>query len=107
MRRCYIAGPYTAGDVCENVSRAMLAWHALQDAGFAPFCPHLFHFLHMVRQKEYGVWTAQDIAWLDCCEFLVRLSGDSSGADTECALARDIGIPVYHTIEEAIESESP
>lgn len=98
--RVYIAAPYTAPDQAENVRNAIVAFLQLADAGHVPFCPHLYHFLHMFSPREYAYWMRQDIAWLDVCEVLVRLPGNSKGADTEEARARARGIPVFYSVGE-------
>jgi hypothetical protein len=34
------------------------------------------------------------------CDAVLRLPGDSTGADQDVAIANDRGIPVYHRVEE-------
>lgn len=92
--RVYVAGPYTGGDVAWNVARAMDVADQLLSAGLAPFCPHLSHFLHLHHPHGYETWMALDMAWLAACDVLVRLPGDSPGADREVAEAEQLGIPV-------------
>ena len=101
----YIAGPYTGGDVGANMAAAMTAWHDLADQGHIPFCPHLSHFLHIHRQRPYEDWMEQGLAWLDCCDALLRLPGESSGADREEAYATKVGMPVYHSVAELVARE--
>ena len=95
MRRIYIAGPYTHGDVAVNVRNALDVASRLLDDGFAPYVPHLTHFLHMVHPHSYEEWLALDLAWLTVCDGLVRLDGESPGADREVAEAHRLGIPVF------------
>lgn len=76
MKRVYVAGPYTKGDQAINVANAIAAANKLVDAGFAPFCP------------------------------LLRLPGESTGADDEVIHAQRLGITVYHDIDELIRAES-
>lgn len=97
--RVYIAGPYTKGDVALNVRDAILAGDAVLKAGHTPFIPHLTHFWHMVCPGPYQQWIDLDLKWLPLCDALIRLPGESSGADGEATLARTLGIPVY-TLEE-------
>lgn len=92
--RVYVAGPYSHGDIAENVSRAMSLGHALMDAGFTPYVPHLSHFMHLQRQRPYEDWTRHDLEWLAQCDVLVRLPGKSPGADTEVEVALERGLPV-------------
>lgn len=104
MIRVYVAGPYTRGDVAVNVGRACAAALDLMEAGFAAFCPHLFHFLHLLRPQPYEFWIAQDLEWLDACDCILRLPGPSSGADGEVEVAREMEIPVFGSVEQVIEA---
>jgi hypothetical protein len=96
--RVYIAGPYTKGDVAVNVRTAMLAGLTLLKAGHAPYVPHLTHFLHILDPQPYHVWLDLDNAYLPYCEALIRLEGESSGADAEVALAHKLFIPVFNDL---------
>jgi hypothetical protein len=94
--RVYVAGPYTGGDVAQNVARAMDVADELLSAGFAPFCPHLSHFLHLHHPHGYETWMDLDMAWLAACDVVLRLPGVSPGADREVAEAEALGIPVAY-----------
>jgi hypothetical protein len=96
--RIYIAGPYSTGDVAVNVHNAMAAFHELADRGFAPFCPHLSHFLHMQRERPYEFWIELDNQFLPFCQGVLRLPGESRGADGEVELARKLEIPVFSDV---------
>jgi hypothetical protein len=95
MNKIYIAGPYSRGDVAINVRNAISAADYLSRWGWTPFIPHLTHFWHMAFPHEYQFWLDQDMEWLKCCDALLRLRGESGGADKEVAWARDNGLPVY------------
>lgn len=96
--RVYVAGPYSAGDVEANVNRAIDAWHELHERGFSPFCPHLTHFIHLRHPKHYETWLRHDFEWLEQCQALLRLPGDSPGADREMRFAVENGILVFNSI---------
>jgi hypothetical protein len=96
--KIYVAGPYTKGDVAENVHNAIKAANQLADLGFAPFVPHLTHFWHLVMQRPYEFWLELDNQFLPHCDALLRIPGESSGADEECSLAQTLGIPVFQDI---------
>lgn len=98
-KRVYIAGPYTKGDVAVNVRNAIAAADTLLAAGHWPFVPHLTHFWHLIYPRDWHDWIALDERWLLCCEAVVRLPGDSKGADHEVRLAKNYGIPVFDTVE--------
>lgn len=93
--RVYVAGPYSKGDVVLNVRNAVAAADSLLAAGHTPFIPHLTHFWHLVSPKSYEEWLHYDFKWVECCDALVRLPGDSPGADREVAYSKSLGIPVY------------
>ena len=93
--KVYIAAPYTKGDVSVNVGKAIKAGNCLLDYGFIPFVPHLNHFMHMHHFRNYEEWMQYDMEWLEACDAVYRLPGESPGADRECARAMELGIPVF------------
>src|SRR5512136_1798341 len=99
MKLIFIAGPYTKGDVAQNVNQAITWADLVMDAGCAVFVPHLSHFQHLVHARPYEDWTANDNAILRRCDAVFRLAGDSPGADAEVTLAKSLGIPVFYLIE--------
>jgi len=92
----YIMGPYTKGDVAINVKAAMDMANALIEAGLAPVCPHLSHFLHMANPQPYEVWLDVDMALLRVCKYAVRLPGVSAGAEREADEAFRLAIPTHY-----------
>jgi len=100
--KVYIAGPYTKGDVAINVRNAIEAGDELLERGFVPFIPHLTHFWHMLFPKPYEKWLQYDNQWIGSCDCLLRLPGESNGADLEVEFARKRGVPVYTSIEDLI-----
>lgn len=103
MKRIYIAGPYTKGDVAVNVRNAYEVANRLADLGFAPFVPHATHFWHMLFPRPYEFWLKLDNQFLPYCEALLRIPGTSAGADAEVLLAQDLSIPVFHEIEALVQ----
>lgn len=100
--RVYVAGPYSHGDSGVNTNKAVKVGDRLLDAGMAPFIPHLFHFWHTMSPHSYDEWLNLDLAFLETCHILIRLDGDSPGADKEVELAHKLYIPVF--LESALES---
>jgi hypothetical protein len=105
MKKVYIASPYTKGDVAVNVKAQIDAFAKLMDAGYAPFAPLYSHFQHMAHPRPYENWLKLDLEWIPVCDALLRLPGESSGADIEVELAKKLGKPVYYSIEELIENK--
>ena len=98
----YIASPYTIGDQATNVARQIAAGHALLDARIAPVVPTLNHLMQITHQRHEEDWMQMDFSVVSRCDALVRLSGESRGADREVALATELGIPVFYSVEDVI-----
>lgn len=96
----YISGPMSSsGEPGTNLNRAALAAAMLMDAGFLPFVPHLSWIQHAItpwvpleRLKE------TTLSWVDRSDALLRLHGDSEGADGEVLRAVSLGIPVFYSV---------
>jgi hypothetical protein len=95
MTRVYVAGPYTNGDTAENVRNAIYAGNNLRALGFTPLIPHLTHFWHLVLPHAIDYWYAYDLEWLELCDAVLRLPGESRGADAEVKRAQELGLPVF------------
>lgn len=99
--RVYISGPLSSsGDRAANVKREMGVAVELIKEGFAPLCPHLTHFLDETDSLGHGTWMEVDLPWVAVADCVLRLSGESKGADLECAEAVRLGIPVYLSVAE-------
>ncbi len=96
--RVYVAGPYTKPDPCANTHTAIAAGNALLDMGFAPYVPHLNLLWNTVTPRQEADWYDLDNQFLTCCDAVLRLPGESVGADAETELARSLGIPVFSGI---------
>lgn len=108
MKRCYIAGPLTRGNVAVNEYLAVQAAERLRKAGFAPFCPHLFvEWEKIAPGATYEEWLAIDLAWLEVSDAVLRLPGESPGADRETAFAVSRGIPVFTDEMELVRHFGP
>jgi hypothetical protein len=106
MEKVYIASPYSKGDVAINVKRQIDCADKLMSLGFAPFVPCLSHFQHLAHPRKYEDWIEQDLEWLLACDCLLRLEGESSGADKEVETAKKYSIPVFYSIEELIKAHT-
>lgn len=104
----YIAGPISKGPLDENVRQANHAMIRLMRAGFAPFNPMLSCFVGWPESREPEVlprgtvhddWYGMDLAWVAVCHALLRLPGESRGADLEVAHANKLGIPVFDSVD--------
>lgn len=100
MKRIFISGPYTIGDVAQNVKASMEIANDLINLGYAPFCPHLTHYLHINHAQPYKKWLKIDLAYLIVCDAVLRIPGESKGADAEVKKAVELNIPVFYSIKE-------
>jgi len=102
MIKVYIASPYTLGDVAINVKDQLDMVDVLMDKGFAPFAPLYSHFQHMAHPRHYTDWIKMDLEWVSVCDCLLRLPGESTGADGEVEHAAKNKIPIFHSVEELV-----
>lgn len=101
----YIAGPLsTNGEWLTNIHIAADVAATLIDAGFAPICPHLLALGQIVRpvanDHDYTTWMNVDCSIINVCHGVLRLPGESFGADFEVRYAQDNDIPVFFELEE-------
>ena len=123
-KRVYIAGPISRGDLAHNIRQAEEAFFVLLKAGLAPFCPHWScystgpkvvpelpgqpGYVYAVATQAGGGgcchadWLGADLPWVAVSDALLRLPGESSGADAEVACAREQGIPVFDTVDDVL-----
>jgi len=100
--RIYIASPYTIGDPQANVDRANDVANILLDLGQYPYCPLMSHYLHRRNPRPHAEWLKIDKVWVAQCDVVLRLPGESTGADEEVEEAKKLGIPVVG-LEELLE----
>ncbi len=101
--KVYIASPYTKGDTAVNVKTQMDFASLLMLHNFAPFWPLHSHFLHMMHPQPYEKWLEWDFEWVLACDALVRLPGESPGADEEVKVAKRAGIPVFEGMYDLLQ----
>ena len=103
MKKIYLASPYTIGNKKKNVKRQLDAANELMDLNYVPYVPLLSHFQHIVHPRPDTDWLHIGKAWVQVCHAVLRLPGESKGADAEVEVAKDCGIPVFYSIEELKE----
>jgi hypothetical protein len=118
--RVYIAGPISKGDLLHNIDQATAAFVELAKAGLAPFCPHWSAYSKPATragngsvwcyatvsgndEMKHADWLGVDLAWVDVADAVLRLPGESAGADQETERATARGIPVFQTTDQVIE----
>lgn len=103
----YIAAPYSS-DPAANTHRAIKEGLALWASGqVAVIIPHLTLLADIVAPRPVNDWYRFDHDQLAACDAVLRLGGDSAGADGEVRLATDWGIPVFHSVGELLAAVLP
>lgn len=112
----YVAGPISLGVVWKNVAAAHAAGIKLLKAGYSVIVPHGSVFWgNLIRAgrwepevqpngTQHSDWMGCDLEIVRRCDCLLRLPGESKGADMEVDVAERNGLPVYHSVEEAISA---
>lgn len=101
--RIYVAGPITgSGSYIKNIRNGILAAQAIYRAGMIPFVPHLYALWDMICPESESNFLAMDEEWLYTCDALLRLPGESPGADLETKWCKAKSIPVYISLANLI-----
>lgn len=115
----YIAGPISKGDLAHNINQATDAFKELALLGFAPLCPQWSCFsTGALRAATSGAvyamgtvggcglahqhWIDIDLEFVGRSDAVLRLPGESTGADIEVRHATAKGIPVFTSIKELV-----
>lgn len=95
----YLAAPYTKGDPVSNTHEVCRQASRLVDTGLlVPVIPHLNLLWHAIEPRPVDFWYAYDLALLERCDAMLRLPGESPGADAEEDHASVSSIPVFHDV---------
>lgn len=108
--RVYIAGPMSRGDRIANLAAALTAYRELVALGYSPMAPQLSYFIAEVIPQTHAEWLDIDIPWVSVADAVLRLPGESEGADEETEAANYFDVPVYHSLAElvaAVPAQSP
>jgi hypothetical protein len=103
MIKVYIASPYSIGNKLENVRRSVAVAHELRRYRLCPFMPLLSHFANEIQVEPYETWLREDLEWLRQCDAVLRLDGESAGADREETLAKRLNIPLFKEIADLLD----
>lgn len=94
----YLAGPFTSHPT-HNTNNMAQWWNILQWGRYANkatfICPHWSALQDMVMPRTWEEWLKYDKELLDSCDAVIRIHGESTGADEEVAYARKLGLPVF------------
>jgi len=86
-----------------NIAAAFDASRRLRDAGFSTIIPHTNFFQAIGGEKRsHAEWLDIDRALVLKSDGLLRLPGESRGADIEVNWAKEAGIPVFASVDEVL-----
>jgi hypothetical protein len=97
----YIAGPISLGDKKQNALEALELAEQVYDHGIVPVVPHLSVFWESERALDwdYEAWMDIDFNMIARCDAVLRMYGESPGADREVDLAFKLQIPIFYDPE--------
>lgn len=106
----YISGPISNGGQLPAYESKVLVKEATDVAfdlirrGYAVICPHWSWLAEGLvnSQLSHGEWLDSDMALVPRCDAVLRLVGDSKGADMEVAIARRESVPVFFSVDALI-----
>jgi hypothetical protein len=113
-----IAGPYRSGTnddpalMRQNLERLESTALTLFRAGHIPLIGEwlALPLLKMAGSKKPGDEIYQEISYpvahrlITKCDAILRMEGDSTGADNDVKVAQQLGVPVYYHIEHIIDN---
>jgi hypothetical protein len=92
--RVYVAGPISS-EPFEGIHRGFEAGRKLFLDGMAPYVPH-FDAFWFLPEGNWNAYLEYDLEFVSVCDAVYRLAGESKGADLECKIAKELGIPVFY-----------
>lgn len=98
-QRVYLSGPITMGNRAHNYYQAAEAQRLLMQAGYAVLNPMLSMMHPDGNNISWDDWIASDLPWVEVSDVVVRLPGESKGAEAEVTHAEKFGIPVVAAID--------
>jgi len=110
--RCYVAGPIQGKDGADasreamtaNAEMAIAVGQLLIQNQIAAFVPHLSVWWDTLHPgNSWEAWLQLDEAWIEVADAVLRIPGESRGADREVELAIALGIPVFYSVTDLLK----
>jgi hypothetical protein len=103
MKRVYIAGPYSGGDIItilHNIRQGIQKASILMREGYAVFCPFLDFLIALMPGETISkeIYQVNSMEWVECCDVMYVLPGweNSEGTKREIAKAKGLGMPIIY-----------
>ena len=104
MRYVFISAPFSSNPG-HNLNLVVKVADELRKAGLVPFVPHLYMLYDSISPDTYEAWMDMCLAELELRDVVLRLPGHSPGADREVALAEELGMPVYYSLDDLLKAK--
>lgn len=98
MKYIYLSHPITKEPFL-NINKAVRAASVLHKLGYVVMVPGLTVLYDMIEPTPYEEYMRWDFAWIEKCDCVIRMPGESQGADREVKHAINKLIPVFYGIE--------
>ncbi len=105
--KVFISGPIRGGEPGRNLRNALQAADELLNAGHHPYVPHLNIIWDLAFPHSTREWFGLNLEYLKICDVLLRLPGESEGADEEVDWAKDLGKPAFSSVKEILHLTKP
>ena len=116
--RIYIAGPISNGGTLPHEAQRLHVEEACRVAGellrrgYVPFVPHLtWYWAQLIGADgpaDWSLWVERyDPEWLRHCDALLRLPGESKGAELECEEMLGLGRCIFESREDLYANMAP
>ena len=110
MKVIYVAGPYRADGnegMLANIVMARAYARILWKRGYAAICPHTNTAFMDGPDIPPDKFIEGDLEIIERCDAMFMLPGweKSEGANKEYALAVNLGMPIYHSFDEAFHAQ--
>ncbi len=105
--KVYVSGPISLGDHVKNIRMGIDAGEELYQNGFIPYIPHTDFLWGLVYEHSWEGWMDIDLEWVKACDALLRLPGESRGADWEVEVATQLLKPVAYSVPQLIDIYYP
>lgn len=100
VEKVYISSPYSFGNQADNVRVSLIVAEKARELGYLPVLPLLSHFWHFAFPHPYDYWMDMDLEMVEDSDYLIRIPGESIGADDEVSRALALGIRVFYSFQE-------
>lgn len=117
IERIYVAGKYSTNDkgdpaniieVMDNIRKGQKAALDVLRLGYIPFCPWFDWQFLLLDDEPITIKQFQNysMSWLEVSDSVYVISGEGNGGgvDAELNRAKELGLPVFRSIDEIIRT---